>query len=102
MIAQRRCVQSIKTMGVLVDRRRERTAAGALMEMSTLANEKHRLQQEEARWGHRHGEIKARLREIAQKETRLMKFVKDPEAPSAMPLAVSEPPKRMRVRELKY
>jgi hypothetical protein len=68
-------MQGVKTMGGLVDQRRARTSAGALMELAVLANEKKRLEQELGRWRRRHAEISARLAEIADKERRLFGFV---------------------------
>ena len=65
-------------MGALVDRRRARSMAGALMELSVMANERHRLEQELERWHHRRAEIAERLAEITEKEARLYKFVKEP------------------------
>ena len=74
----RKSLRGIKTMAGLMDRRRSRSAAGALVEMSTLANEKERLNQELAAAQRRRTEIKARLAEIAEKESRLLRFVKNP------------------------
>ncbi len=71
----RRGAQSIRTMGALVDNRRVRTPAGALLEMSTMANEKLLLQKELQRWEHRHVEIQNRLAAIAAKERRLMAVI---------------------------
>lgn len=68
----RKGVQGIRTMGALVDSRRTRTAAGALLELSAMANEKLLLHKELDRWKTRHAEIRRRLSEIAAKEQRLM------------------------------
>lgn len=65
-------MKSVRTMGRLVDRRRSRTAAGALLELSAMANEKELLHRELARWERRHVEITARLAEIQEKQARLM------------------------------
>ncbi len=90
-------------MGGLVDGRRTRTTAGALLEMSALANQKHRLQQERERWVRRQAEIKARLAAIKEKERRLSKFVKNPRAaPPLKSIPVCEMPKRVRLRGLRY
>ncbi len=74
----RKSLRGIKTMAGLMDRRRSRSAAGALVEMSVMANEKERLRQELASAQRRRAEIKARLAEIAEKESRLLQFVKNP------------------------
>ncbi len=65
-------------MGALVDSRRTRTAAGALLELSAMANEKLLLNKELDRWKGRHVEILRRLAEIAAKERRLMALVEVP------------------------
>lgn len=62
-------------MGALVDSRRTRTAAGALLELSAMANEKLLLHKELDRWKVRHVEIQKRLAEITVKEHRLMEMV---------------------------
>lgn len=76
-------------MGALVDLRRTRTAAGALLEMSAMANEKLLLTKELERWRVRHVEIRRRLEEIATKERRLMAYVQaapaDPAAATTAP-----------------
>ena len=79
-------------MGALVDSRRTRTAAGALLELSGMANEKLLLQKELERWKYRHIEIQKRLAEIAKKEQRLMTFVQCGPAP------VDASPRRPRRR----
>jgi hypothetical protein len=76
---ERKSVQGIRTMGALVDTRRTRTSAGALLELSALSNEKVLLTKELDRWKTRHVEIDKRLGEIAAKERRLMTFVQAPE-----------------------
>ncbi len=76
MILERRGVQGIRTMAALVDQRRTRTVAGALIELSALANEKLLLEREVARASRRGIEIRRRLKEIAAKEDRLMKLAK--------------------------
>ena len=75
MASLRRGVGSIRTMGSLVDNRKVRTPAGALLEMSAMANEKLLLQKELARWDRRHVEIQNRLGAIAAKERRLMAVI---------------------------
>ncbi len=75
MLTEQRGVRSIRTMGALVDSRRTRTAAGALLELSAIANEKLLIQKELERWTRRHSEIQTRLGEIASKEARLMALV---------------------------
>ncbi len=97
-------LQSIKTMAGLVDGRRTRTTAGALLEWSALANERERLGQELKRWQHRQLEIETRLAEIAAKEQRLQTYIKNPTVPlNAKPLAVADAPRgRVAARELRY
>jgi hypothetical protein len=72
---EKRGVNSIKTMGGLLDNRRARTPSGALLEMSAMSNEKTLLHRELARWKRRHVEIQKRLAEIAAKERRLLAVV---------------------------
>ncbi len=74
MAFERRGVQGIRTMAALVDQRRTRTPAGALIELSALANEKLLLDREISRAARRGIEIERRLKEIAAKEDRLMKL----------------------------
>lgn len=75
MAKEKRGVNSIKTMGGLLDNRRARTPSGALLEMSAMSNEKTLLHRELARWKRRHVEIQKRLAEIAAKERRLLAVV---------------------------
>ena len=75
MAKEKRGVNSIKTMGGLLDNRRARTPSGALLEMSAMSNEKTLLHKELARWKRRHFEIQKRLGEIAAKERRLLAVV---------------------------
>ncbi len=103
MATARKSLRGIKTMAALVDRRRSRTAAGALLEMSALANEKERLNQELAVALRRHDEIRGRLAEIAAKEQRLQAFIKNPTlVATALSPAVEERPRRVKTRELRY
>jgi tRNA-dihydrouridine synthase len=67
--------RSSRTMRALVDRRRTRTPAGALLELSALASEKELLKREVERWNRRNVEIQTRLADIADKERRLMAVV---------------------------
>jgi hypothetical protein len=103
---ERKSVQNIRTMGALVDSRRTRSAAGALLELSAMANEKMLLQKELTRWTRRHKEIQARLGEIAAKEQRLMALVQGPGAVIALAapdLAVdSSLSRRVKVKEFNY
>jgi hypothetical protein len=79
-------LQTIRTMGALIDNRRTRTPAGALLELSAMANEKTLLRKELARWKRRHAEIQKRLGEIAAKERKLMALVQaEGYAPGAPP-----------------
>ena len=68
-------MKGIRTMGALVDSRRTRTTSGALLELSSIANQKLLLQTELDRWTKRHAQIQTRLAEIAEKQTRLMAIV---------------------------
>jgi hypothetical protein len=103
---ERRSVQSIRTMGALVDSRRTRSAAGALLELSAMANEKMLLQKELARWSRRHKEIQGRLGEIATKEQRLMALVQVPGASAVLaPVGLAVDPslaRRVKVKEFTY
>lgn len=84
MSPARKCLRSIKTMAGLTDRRRTRTATGALMEMSVLASEKERLRTETEQARRRQLDIETRLAEIAEKELRLLAFINAPEG-AALP-----------------
>jgi hypothetical protein len=86
MTPPRRSLQNLNTVAGLADRRRRRTPATALMELSTLANERQRLQQELDRWEVRRREISARLEAIGAKEQRLQQYLATPlELPPAQP-----------------
>ncbi len=110
MATERKGVQGIRTMGALLDSRRARTAAGALLEMSAMANEKLLLQKELDRWARRHQEIEFRLREIAAKEARLMALVQGEAGsrPSSSSSPREAPPiespviPRMKIKEFSY
>jgi len=78
MATPRRGLRGVKTMAGLSDRRRSRSTAGALMELSVLANEKERLGRELATAERRGTDIQTRLAEIAEKEGRLKTFIKEP------------------------
>jgi hypothetical protein len=103
---ERKSVQGIRTMGALVDNRRTRTSAGALLEMSAMANEKLLLSKELERSKVRQTEIHKRLNEIAAKERRLMTFVQTPgailEAAPVAPAIDTSVANRMKVKELSY
>jgi len=90
MESDRKGVMGIRTMSALLDQRRARTSAGALLELSALANEKLLLDREVARAKRRGADIHRRLKEIAAKEVRLMKLVRGAE-PSATPSSPSRP-----------
>lgn len=77
-------------MAALVDQRRTRTAAGALIELSALANEKLLLDREVSRAARRDIEIQRRLKEIAAKEDRLMKLAQG-SAPAPEPVFETRP-----------
>jgi hypothetical protein len=103
---ERKSVQGIRTMGALVDTRRTRTSAGALLELSALSNEKVLLTRELDRWKTRHVDIEKRLGEIAAKERRLMTFVQASEAShgASTPVSALEPTVegRVKFKELSY
>jgi hypothetical protein len=73
--AELRGVMQIKTMASLVDARRIRTSAGALLELSMLEMEKERLKKEMLRAEQRLNEIRSRTGEIEAKQQRLNLFV---------------------------
>jgi predicted nuclease with TOPRIM domain len=102
---ERKGVQGIRTMGALVDSRRTRTAAGALLELSAMANEKLLLHKELERWKSRNSEIQKRLGEIAAKEQRLMSLVQSAPGPAVTapaPTIVSPAGQRVKVKEFSY
>ena len=101
MASPKRGMQGVRTMGGLVDRRRARTSAGALMELSVLANEKKRLEQERDRVRRRQAEIDGRLAEIVDKERRLYEFVTKPRQ-DAKVAPVADNSQRLRTTELGY
>jgi hypothetical protein len=112
---ERKGVMGIRTMSALLEQRRSRTSAGALLELSAMANEKLLLEREVARASRRNTEIQRRLKEIAAKEERLMKIVRGakfapvegcPARPAlpAEPVTTVEPPpsSRFKVSEFSY
>ena len=103
MTAERKSVRHLRTMARLTDSRRTRTPAGALLEMSTLANERERLRLERERMEARIQEIDARLAEIADKETKLKGYIKDWEAgPVVKSLPVGGHGRPVVTRQLEY
>ena len=102
MKGERKGAQNIKTLGALLDRRRARTAGGALLEMASLAHERTRLKHELKRLLERHAEIDARLAEIADKEQWLRSIAEPSPQNESQPLPVAEPPSGLCVRELNY
>jgi hypothetical protein len=93
-------------MGALVDSRRTRSPAGALLELSAMANEKMLLRKELERWTRRHKEIEARLGEIAAKERRLLALVQEPGSVTAAgvpdPSIDAAVSRRVKVKEFTY
>ncbi len=79
----RRGVQQIRTLAGLVDGRRSRTSAGALLELSMLEMEKTRLTKEMQRADRRCAEIRKRLADITAKQQRIQRFVEKPEGDGA-------------------
>ncbi len=111
MVTEKRGVQQIKTMGGIVDGRRTRTSAGALLELSMLEMEKQRLTKEMKRAENRCLEIRARVAEIESKQVRLQRFVdrpivafQDPAAAlAATPFPIhTAPTDRIKRRALSY
>lgn len=93
MTSERRSVQHLKTLAGLVDGRRARTSAGALLELSMLEMERQRLMKEVQRAERRGIEIRGRLDEIDKKGLRLQRFVErhGAEAPISGARTVSSP-----------
>ncbi len=103
MSGARKTIRGVKTMRSLVDLRRSRTAAGALLELSALANEKERLNKELTAAARRQEEIVERLKEIAEKEQRLRGFVKQPEMVGIVcPQPPSDGGRRFKAKEIRY
>jgi hypothetical protein len=106
VLKEQKGVRSIRTMGVLVDSRRTRTAAGALLELSAIANEKLLIQKELERWTRRHAEIQTRLAEIAAKETRLMSIVQSQTVVAPLlqsaPINANSAGQRVKFKEFSY
>jgi hypothetical protein len=115
MANEKRGLQGIRTMGALLDTRRARTPAGALLELSAMANEKVLLQNELKRQARRNIEINNRLAEIAAKEQKLLALVQDPASalacgkvetqaptPAVAPTTPPDIMQRIRVNELSY
>ena len=102
MRGERKSARNIKTLGALVDRRRVRTAGGALLELAALAHERTRLQHELQRLLERRAEIDVRLAEIADKECWLRTATESTAEGERRPLPVADPPSGLCVRELNY
>jgi predicted nuclease with TOPRIM domain len=94
-----RSLRSIRTVRSLVDGRKARSRAGALLELSALATEKELLTRELDRWHQRKREIETRLAEIAEKEQRLEVAAKAPPAAAPAPGAV---PGELKVKSFEY
>lgn len=84
MATDKRGVTHIKTMAALVDARRSRTSAGALLELAMLEMEKQRLKKEMLRAENRGAEIATRMHEIEAKQCRLQSFVERAETDVSM------------------
>ncbi len=69
-------LKDIKTMGSHINRMRARTPQGALVEMTALANEWQRIQIELAHSKKRSAQMRARLREIRERERFLSQFTR--------------------------
>ena len=105
---ERRGVQQIRTFAGLVDGRRSRTSAGALLELSMLEMEKTRLTKEMQRADRRCAEIRKRLAEITVKQQRIHRFVEKPQddgsgaAPAAALPLHTVPVGKLKRRRLSY
>ena len=111
MASEKRGVQHIKTMAGLVDGRRTRTSAGALLELSMLEMEKRRLVLEMQRAERRCAEIRERVADIDKKGLRLQRFVEklngEVQAPQVLTAASSlpihsAPADKLKRRRLSY
>jgi len=109
--SEKRGVQHIKTMAGLVDGRRTRTSAGALLELSMLEMEKRRLMLEMQRAERRCAEIRERVADIDKKGLRLQRFVEklngEVQAPQVLTVASSlpihsAPADKLKRRRLSY
>lgn len=104
----RRGVQQIRTLAGLVDGRRSRTSAGALLELSMLEMEKTRLTKEMQRADRRCAEIRKRLGDIGVKQQRIQRFVEKPQGDgpgdaTAAPLPLhTVPVGKLKRRRLSY
>jgi predicted nuclease with TOPRIM domain len=111
MAIEKRGVQQIKTIAGLVDARRSRTSAGALLELSMMEMEKQRLSKEMLRAELRCREIRARTAEIEFKQCRLQRFlsksvgdvmtIQAPTSAEQLPIH-SAPPNQFKRRQLSY
>lgn len=108
-------VQSIRTTRALLDARRVKSSAGALMELAALATERQRLLAEVERWLRRQSEIQLRLEEIAEREVRLEMVVESRAernaelnqvalggTPPVRAVPLAEPVRGLATRELSY
>ena len=111
MTIEKRGVQQIKTIAGLVDARRSRTSAGALLELSMMEMEKQRLTKEMLRAEQRCREIRLRTAEIESKQCRLQRFLSKSVSEvmtvqaltSAEPLPIhSAPGHQFKRRQLSY
>jgi len=114
MAIEQRGVRNLKTMAGMQDARRSRTASGALLELSMLEMERHRLTLEMQRAEVRSAEVRRRMQEIDLKANRLQLFVEKRDVSSipasgsaalgaAQPLMVhSAMPDKMKRRALQY
>lgn len=91
MASDKKTIRSVRTLSQLLDRRRTRTASGAFLELSALANERARLRRELERWERRQQEIMGRLAEIQEKEQMLAAIVQT-EMPPLSPSGSNQEP----------
>ena len=107
MAEARRGLPSVKTVRAFLDGRRARTAGGAYLELSAIANERFLLTRELERWKRRRIEIDDRLAAIAKKEALLL-AVTQSEAPKHEGLAAAqntqpqEPKVRYKSKNISY
>ena len=99
MASERRGLPSVRTIRAVLDNRRARTAGGAYLELSSMANERTILVREIERWKRRRVEIQTRLDEIDRKQARLLAVTRAEEEKSGLSTTASDqPPREQKVR----
>ena len=107
MASERRGLPSVKTISAVLDNRRARTAGGAYLELSAMANERSMLKRELERWKRRRVEIQQRLDEIDKKQARLLAVTRNEEEKSGLATTAESPPPpepkvRIKRRDISY